>query len=61
MAWQETSDCLLSIVHPNLYASRLNATVRELQRTRALKEALAAGGSFVVTPTPNGQINIRKT
>jgi SAM-dependent methyltransferase len=51
----------VSVVHPDIYISRLQDAVRQLQEHRQLIGLLSQGGTFRVTATPDGRLNITRT
>ncbi len=50
----------LSVVHPDVYLSRLNAAQASINEYNKLIKLLSQEGSFTVTKLPNGQLNVQK-
>jgi 2-polyprenyl-3-methyl-5-hydroxy-6-metoxy-1,4-benzoquinol methylase len=50
----------ISIVHPDIYLSRLNDLVRRLGEYQQLETFLRAGGAFRSNITPDGRVNLTR-
>lgn len=50
----------VSIVHPDIYMSRLQDAVRQLQEHQQLINFLSQGGNFQASRAPDGRINLHR-